>query len=68
MLCCASCDCSSVISYMYICIFSPDLTVEQVEPIIVAVMEQSLEFALCCLEKSVATSDDISFIQVCNFV
>ncbi|KAF5821200.1 hypothetical protein HanXRQr2_Chr01g0011061 [Helianthus annuus] len=26
-------------------------------------MEQSMEFALCWLEKSVATSDDLSFIQ-----
>ncbi|KAF5803236.1 hypothetical protein HanRHA438_Chr06g0278221 [Helianthus annuus] len=32
--------------------------------IIVAVMEQSLDFALCCLEKSVANCDSLSFIQV----
>ncbi|KAI3779007.1 hypothetical protein L2E82_08426 [Cichorium intybus] len=39
------------------------ISVEQVEPIIVAVMEQSLEFGLCCMEKSVSIRDDISFIQ-----
>ncbi|XP_023737665.1 auxin transport protein BIG [Lactuca sativa] len=55
----------AVISVAYAIVSSTrSISVEQVEPIIVAVMEQSLEFALCCLEKSVATSDDISFIQL----
>ncbi|XP_071733833.1 auxin transport protein BIG [Rutidosis leptorrhynchoides] len=55
----------AVISVAYAIVSSiRSISVEQVEPIIVAVMEQSLEFALCCLEKSVASSDDLSFIQL----
>ncbi|KAI3768455.1 hypothetical protein L2E82_19139 [Cichorium intybus] len=55
----------AVVSVAYAIVSSTrSISVEQVEPIIVAVMEQSLEFALCCMEKSVATSDDISFIQL----
>ncbi|KAM0032121.1 hypothetical protein Hdeb2414_s0016g00471591 [Helianthus debilis subsp. tardiflorus] len=51
------------VAYAIVC-SNRSVSVEQVEPIIVAVMEQSLEFALCCLEKSVATSDDLSYIQI----
>ncbi|KAK9067154.1 hypothetical protein SSX86_014479 [Deinandra increscens subsp. villosa] len=55
----------AVISVAYAIVSSiRSISVEQVEPIIVAVMEQSLEFALCCLEKSVASSDDLCFIQL----
>lgn len=36
------------------------LSVEHVEPIIVAVLQQSIEFALCCLEKSASANDDFS--------
>ncbi|KAI3669933.1 hypothetical protein L6452_41423 [Arctium lappa] len=55
----------AVMSLAYAIVSSTrSISVEQVEPIIVAVMEQSLEFAVCCLEKSVASSDDLSFIQL----
>lgn len=55
----------SVVSVAYAIVSSiRSISVEQVEPIIVAVMEQSLEFAICCLENSVASSDDLSFIQL----
>lgn len=43
------------------------LIVEHMEPIIVAVVQQSLEFALCCLEKSVNCNDDWS-VQVCTYM
>ncbi|KAI8020121.1 Auxin transport protein BIG [Camellia lanceoleosa] len=36
------------------------LSVEQAEPVIVAVVQQSLEFAICYLEKSVSSSDDLT--------
>lgn len=36
------------------------MAVEQVEPVVVAVLQQSIEFALCYLEKSVGNSDDLS--------
>lgn len=34
--------------------------VEQVEPVVVAVVQQSIEFALCYLEKWIGRSDDSS--------
>lgn len=37
--------------------------VEQVEPVVVAVVQQSIEFALCYLEKWIGKSDDLS-VQV----
>ncbi|PSR87752.1 Auxin transport protein like, partial [Actinidia chinensis var. chinensis] len=39
---------------------SRSLSVEQAQPIIVAVVQQSLEFAICYLEKSVSSSDDFA--------
>ncbi|GFS30485.1 auxin transport protein [Actinidia rufa] len=39
---------------------SRSLSVEQAQPIIVAVVQQSLEFAICYLEKSVSSSDDFT--------
>ncbi|XP_057491487.1 auxin transport protein BIG-like isoform X2 [Actinidia eriantha] len=36
------------------------LSVEQAQPIIVAVVQYSLEFAICYLEKSVSSSDDLT--------
>ncbi|XP_057769810.1 auxin transport protein BIG [Salvia miltiorrhiza] len=36
------------------------LSVEQVEPVVVAVVQQSIEFALCYLEKWIGKSDDSS--------
>ncbi|XP_020540052.1 auxin transport protein BIG isoform X2 [Jatropha curcas] len=39
---------------------SRSLSVEQTEPVVVAVVEQLLEFAVCYLEKSELTSDDLS--------
>ncbi|GFS30527.1 hypothetical protein Acr_00g0012440 [Actinidia rufa] len=41
------------------------LSVEQAQPIIVAVVQHSLEFAICYLEKSVSSSDDLT-VQVCT--
>ncbi|KAL5582074.1 hypothetical protein UlMin_014516 [Ulmus minor] len=43
-----------------IALASRSLSVEQVEAIVVAVVEQSLEFAVCYLEKSEFNSDDLS--------
>lgn len=40
--------------------------VEQLEPVIVAVVQKSIEFALCYLEKSIFNRDDLS-LQVCIF-
>ncbi|XP_057963954.1 auxin transport protein BIG isoform X2 [Malania oleifera] len=36
------------------------LSVEQAEPIIVAIVQQSLEFATCFLEKTVSSNDDLN--------
>lgn len=41
-----------------------DFVVEQAEPIVVAVIQQLVEFALCYLEKSI-TNGELNF-QVCN--
>ena len=38
--------------------------VEQAEGVLVAIVQQSIEFALCYLENSGVTSDDLG-IQVC---
>lgn len=46
-------------------LFWCDETVEQVEPVVVAVVHQTIEFALCCLEKWIGKSDDSS-LQVCD--
>ncbi|CAI9758716.1 unnamed protein product [Fraxinus pennsylvanica] len=40
------------------------LPIEQVEPVVVAVLQQSIEFALCYLEKSVRNSDDSSLHNI----
>ncbi|XP_052195482.1 auxin transport protein BIG isoform X2 [Diospyros lotus] len=40
------------------------LSVEQAEPIIIAVVQQSLEFAICYLEKSVCGSDELTVQNV----
>lgn len=40
------------------------VAVEQVEPVVVAVVQRSIEFALCYLEKGIRKSDDSS-LQVC---
>ncbi|KAI5665767.1 hypothetical protein M9H77_15620 [Catharanthus roseus] len=37
-----------------------DSSVEQMEPVIVAVVQKSVEFALCFLEKSICNCDDLS--------
>lgn len=42
------------------------IVVEQVEPIIVAVVQQLVEFALCGLEKSITNGDGLNF-QVCDW-
>lgn len=42
------------------------VTVEQVEPVARAVLQQSIEFGLCYLEKCIRRSDDSS-LQVCNY-
>lgn len=51
------------IIYYLICICLFDGAVEQAEPIIVAAVQQSLEFAICHLETSVPCNDDLT-IQV----
>lgn len=40
------------------------MTVEQAEPMVIAVVQQLLEFAVCYLERSDFSTDDLS-IQVC---
>lgn len=42
-------------------------TVEQVEPVVVAVVQQSIEFALCYLEKWIGKNDDSS-VQVLSLL
>lgn len=42
------------------------VAVEHVEPVVVAVVQKSVEFALCCLDKSVCDNEDLS-LQVCIF-
>lgn len=42
-----------------------DFVVEQAEPIVVAVVQQLVEFALCYLEKSITNGDCLNF-QVCE--
>ncbi|GJR24096.1 auxin transport protein BIG [Tanacetum coccineum] len=54
----------SVVSVAYAIVsLTRSVTVEQVEPIVVAIMEKSLEFIIRCLESSVG--DELSYIQVC---
>lgn len=43
------------------------VAVEQLEPVVVAVVQQSIEFALCYLEKWIGKSDDSS-LQVTDFL
>lgn len=40
-----------------------DGAVEQAEPVIIAAVQQALEFAICYLEKSVPSGDDLT-VQV----
>jgi E3 ubiquitin-protein ligase UBR4 len=44
------------------------ISVEQAEPVIIAAVQQALEFAICCLEKSVPSGDDLTvqnnFVQI----
>ena len=42
------------------------MAVEHVEPVIVAVVQKSVEFALCFLDKSVSGNEDLS-LQVYLF-
>lgn len=41
-------------------------TVEQAGPLVIAGVQQLLDFAICYLEKSEFSSDDFS-VQVCHF-
>ncbi|XP_073156563.1 auxin transport protein BIG [Henckelia pumila] len=40
------------------------LSIERVEPVVVAVVHQTIEFALCCLEKWIGKSDDLSLQNI----
>lgn len=50
----------------FLCCMPCDVTAEQVEPIILAVIQLAVEFALCYLEKSIRYNDDI-MLQVCTY-
>lgn len=51
--------CVLVVNLVVMCVF--DFVVEQAEPIVVAVVQQLVEFALCYLEKSIKNDDCVNF-------